>query len=154
MDPKKSVLAPNKFINIFNQFIDVKLGIIGALFMGSVVFYINADHGPFLASIAAFKQGLYTFFIGGIILKILEFIVTGINNKTLAYICSVVVATVITVGLVYLVHSMKGTPKPFESTIPTIILAPIGYIYVARMKRMNKIIPGFRKNRDKNLEGA
>ena len=113
--------------------------------MGSVVFYINFDHGPFPASIAAFKQGLYTFFIGGLILRILELIVTGINNKILAYICSVVAATLITVGLVYLVHSMKGTPKPFESTIPTIILAPPGYIYVARMKRNNKTIPGFRK---------
>jgi len=154
MDPKKSVLAPNKIINIFNQFIDIKLGIIGAMFMGSVVFYINADHGPFLASIAAFKQGLYTFFIGGLIIKILEVMVTGINNKILAYICSIVAATIITVGLVYLVHSMKGTPKPFESTIPTIILAPIGYIYVARMKRNNKTIPGFRKNRDKNFENA
>jgi hypothetical protein len=145
MDSKKYVLASNRFVHIFNQLIDVKLGIIGALFMGSVVFYINADHGPFLASIAAMKQGLYTFFIGGIILKILEMIVTGINNKILAYICSVIAATVITVGLVYLVHSMKGTPKPFESTIPTILLAPIGYIYVARMKRNNKTIPGFRK---------
>jgi len=149
MDSKNNVLAPNKFINTFNQLIDVKLGIIGALFMGSVVFYINADHGPFLASIAALKQGFYTFFIGGIILKILELIVTGINNKFWAYICSVVAATIITVGLVYLVHSMKGTPKPFESTIPTILLAPIGYIYVARMKRNNKTIPGFKKIHDK-----
>jgi hypothetical protein len=123
----------------------VKLGMIGALFMGSVVYYINIDHGPFLASIAALKQGAYTFFIGGIILKILELIVTGINNKFWAYICSVVAATIITVGLVYLVHSMKGTPKPFESTVPTILLAPFGYIYVARMKRNNKTIPGFRK---------
>ena len=149
MDSKKNVLAPNKFVNIFNQIVDVKLGIIGALFMGSVVYYINIDHGPFLASIAALKQGAYTFFIGGIILKILELIVTGINNKYLAYICSVVAATIITVGLVYLVHSMKGTRKPFESSIPTILLAPFGYIYVARMKRNNKTIPGFKKIRDK-----
>ena len=149
MDSKKNVLAPNKFVNIFNQIVDVKLGIIGALFMGSVVYYINIDHGPFLASIAALKQGAYTFFIGGIILKILELIVTGINNKYLAYICSVVAATIITVGLVYLVHSMKGTPKPFESTVPTILLAPLGYIYVARMKRNNKTIPGFKKISDK-----
>jgi len=113
--------------------------------MGSVVYYINVDHGAFPASIAASKQALYTFFIGGLILKILELIVTRIPNKVLAYICSVLAATIITVGLVYIVHSMKGTPKPFESTIPTILLAPPGYIYVARMKRNNKSIPGFKK---------
>jgi hypothetical protein len=131
-------------ISAFSKLIDVRLGMIGAIFMGSVVFYINADHGPFLATTAALKQATYTFFIGGIILKILEVIVIGIPHKTVAYISAVVAATVITVGLVYFVHSMKGTPKPFESTVPTIILAPLGYIYVARLKRNNKTVPGFK----------
>lgn len=112
--------------------------------MGSVVFYINYDHGPFLASIAALKQATYTFFIGGLILKVLEIVVMAIPNKLLAYVCSVAAATILTVGLVYIVHSLKGTPKPFESTIPTILLAPPGYVYVARMKRNNKTIPGFK----------
>jgi hypothetical protein len=75
----------------------------------------------------------------------LEIIVVEIPNKTFAYICAVIAATLLTVGLVYIVHSLKGTPKPFESTIPTIILAPPGFIYVARMKRLNKTLPGFKK---------
>jgi hypothetical protein len=90
------------------------------------------------------KQATYTFFVGGLILKILEMIVTGIHHKTLAYFCAVIAATIMTVGLVYLVHSLKGTPKPFESTIPTMILAPMGYIYVARLKRNNKTIAVFK----------
>ena len=135
----------NYIKNTFNKCIDVKLGIIGALYMGSVVFYINSDHGPILASIAALKQAFYTFFIGGLILKILEFIVLGIPNKALAYVLSIITATVLTVVLVYIVHSLKGTPRPLESTIPTIFLAPPGYIYIARMKRNNKSIPGFKK---------
>ena len=139
------ILIVNRVKNTFNRFIDYKLGIIGAVFMGSVVFYINSDHGPFLASIAALKQAFYTFFIGGLILKVLEIIVLGVPNKALAYVLSILTATVLTVGLVYIVHSMKGTPKPFESTIPTIFLAPPGYIYVARMKRNHKSIPGFKK---------
>jgi hypothetical protein len=138
-------LVLNKLTTFFGKIIDVKLGIIGAVFMGSVVFYINSDHGPFLATIAALKQAFYTFFIGGLILKVLEIIVVEIPNKTFAYICAVIAATLLTVGLVYIVHSLKGTPKPFESTIPTIILAPPGFIYVARMKRLNKTLPGFKK---------
>ena len=135
----------NKLTTFFGKIIDVKLGIIGAVFMGSVVFYINSDHGPFLATIAALKQAFYTFFIGGLILKVLEIIVVEIPNKTFAYICAVIATTLLTVGLVYIVHSLKGTPKPFESTIPTILLAPPGFIYVARMKRLNKTLPGFKK---------
>jgi len=138
-------LILNEVKSIFNKFVDVKLGIIGAVFMGSVVFYINSDHGPILASIAGLKQAFYTFFIGGLILKVLEIIVLGVPNKALAYICSIITATILTIGLVYIVHSFKGTPKPFASTIPTIFLAPPGYIYVARMKRNNKSIPGFKK---------
>ena len=138
-----------KFRSTFTKVIDVKMGLIGAIFMGVIVFYINADYGPLLASTAALKQAFYTFFIGGLILKILEAIVMGIHNKTLAYICAVISATLITVGLVYLVHSLKGTPKPFESTIPTIILAPGGFMYAARLKRNKKAIPGLRSKRIK-----
>ena len=138
-----------KLKNYFIKVIDIKLALIGAIFMGAIVYYINADHGPLLATIAALKQAFYTFFIGGLILKILETIVLGIPNKTLAYICAVVTATLITVGLVYFVHSLKGTPKPFESTIPTIILAPGGFMYAAKLKRNKKTISGFKGRRIK-----
>jgi len=127
------------------------MGLIGAIFMGGVVFYINSDHGPMLATVAALKQAFYTFFIGGLILKILETIVIGIPHKTLAYICAVTAATLITVGLVYFVHSLKGTPKPFASTVPTIILAPGGFFYAARLKRNNKTIPGFKSKQREQL---
>ena len=117
--------------------IDYRLGLIGGAFMGSVVWFINSDHGAVPAAIAAAKQALYTFFVGGIIIKILDIVVNGIKNKTLAYLTSIITASILTIGMVYIVHSMKGTPKPFESTIPTIFLAPPGYIYLARLKRSN-----------------
>lgn len=141
-----------KVKNGLSKVIDFKMGFIGALFMGGIVFYINSDHGPFLATTAALKQAFYTFFVGGLILKILEVIVRGIRNKALAYFCAVVVATLITVGLVYFVHSLKGTPKPFESTIPTIILAPVGFSYAARLKRNNKSVPGFKIRKERGVK--
>lgn len=124
-----------KIFNFFRNVIDIRLGIIGAIFMGSVVAYINSDSGILLASVAASKQALYTFFIGGVIIKILDITVNGIQGKFLAYFTSILLATFLTTSLVYLVHIMKGTPKPFESTIATIILAPPGYIYLAYYKR-------------------
>lgn len=126
-----------KIVSFFKSVIDVKLGIIGAVFMGSVVAYINSDHGIFPASIAALKQALYTFFIGGVIIKILDLIVNNIRKKTYAYLISITVATFLTTSMVYFVHCLKGTPKPLDSTIATVILAPPGYIYLAYFKRKN-----------------
>jgi hypothetical protein len=126
---------------LFKRFIDIRLGIIGAIFMGSVVAYINSDSGIFPASIAALKQALYTFFIGGVIIKILDLIVNRIQKKVYAYVVSIAVATFLTTSMVYIVHCMKGTPKPIDSTIATVILAPPGYIYLAYFKRKNHHSP-------------
>ncbi len=125
----------NKILSFFKSVIDVKLGIIGAIFMGSVVAYINSDHGIFLAGVAAFKQAVYTFFIGGVIIRILDITVNSIQKKILAYVASILLATFLTTSLVFLVHIMRGTPKPLKSTAATIILAPPGYIFLAYFKR-------------------
>lgn len=103
--------------------------------MGSVVAYINSDHGIIPAGISALKQGIYTFFIGGVIIRILDFVVNKIKKKSFAYIASITLATLLTTGMVYIVHSMKGTPEPLESTLATVVLAPPGYIYLAFHKR-------------------
>jgi uncharacterized membrane protein len=127
----------NKIWLFLKSVIDIKLGIIGAIFMGSVVAYINSDHGIFPASIAALKQAIYTFFIGGVIIRILDIIVNNIKKKAYAYLVSITVATFLTTSMVYCVHCLKGTPKPIDSTIATVILAPPGYIFLAYFKRKN-----------------
>ncbi len=48
---------------------------------------------------------------------------------------SVATVSTLTIILVYAVHSLKGTPRPFESTLPTIILAPPGFFFLAWKKR-------------------
>jgi hypothetical protein len=133
--------AMKKIWVFLKRTIDIRLGIIGAIFMGSVVAYINSDSGIIPASIAALKQALYTFFIGGVIIKILDLIVNRIHQKAYAYLVSITVATVMTTSLVFFVHCMKGTPKPLDSTIATVILAPPGYIYLAYFKRKNHHCP-------------
>lgn len=57
---------------------------------------------------------------------------------------SVILISTITSCLVYLLHSIKGTPEPFYSTIPTIILAPPGFASLAwkfEKKTSNQQIP-------------
>jgi len=40
-----------------------------------------------------------------------------------------------TIGLTYGVHRLKGTPEPERSTIPTVIVAPLGTAFWGSRKR-------------------
>ena len=105
--------------------------------MGVVVGVINHKFGWWPASTAALKQAAYTFFLGGSLTRLLYLLVDKIKGKAVAIIISAFLVTIITVLLVFAVHSMKGTPMPFESTLPTAILAPFGFGFLA-FRRKNK----------------
>ena len=112
------------------------MGLAGAVIMGGIVWLINMNHGWWPATTAAMKQGAYTFFFGGILIKMLDTLVTRINNRYLAVVIATLTISVITIILVYGIHNMKGTPRPFESTLPTIIMAPPGFLALAIRKRI------------------
>ena len=97
------------------------MGLAGALFLGIIVFFINFDHGIIQGLIASLKQALYTFFIGGLITWLCENIASSTKNRIVAIIGAVIIPSIIAVLLTYTVHSIKGTPEPLNSTIPTII---------------------------------
>ena len=99
--------------------------------MGTVVWFINADHGFWPAMVAALKQAGYTFLVAGLFIRFLQFLVTYIDNKVVAIAVSVLATSLLTISLVFIVHSIKGTPKPFYSTLATIILAPLSYLGLA-----------------------
>jgi len=116
-DRKNSALVPNVGFNNApgnNKYFDPK--------MGSIVFYINSEYGADLALIAATKQAAYTFLVGGSMMRLTENLVTYFRSDRVSRITSVTIPSILTIGLTYLIHSIKGTPEPFESTIPTIIL--------------------------------
>ena len=113
-----------RILRLGNKYIDYRMGIAGSIFMASVVFYINY-HGiqdSAGATTAALKQGTYTFFFGGLIMRMCESIATGLAKRTGALTAACIIPSLVAISLTYGVHSMKGTPKPLESTIPTIIL--------------------------------
>jgi hypothetical protein len=125
--------------NSTHRFIDYKIGIAGAVFMGGVVFGINYFStreitGSFTA---ALKQGSYTFFLGGIFMKGCENLATKIKNRTLAILLSVLIPSALTLILTYTMHNFKGTPKPLESTIPTLLIIPATAVW--GLKKRNQI---------------
>lgn len=77
------------------------------------------------AYIAALKQFIYTFFMGGIVARVCENIAVNYSPAVRAVLLAIFIPGVSTVLLTYLLHSFKGTPEPFLSTLPTIVTAPI-----------------------------
>jgi len=121
----------NNLGKYISKFINLKVGFLGAMVMGTIVFFINLNHGWLLATTAGIKQGLYTFLFGGIIVKLLEYSLVKTRKKSYSIIVSVAFVSLITTFLVFLVHSLKGTPEPIQSTAATIILGPPGFLYLS-----------------------
>ena len=124
-----------KAIDFIGRFINIKMGLAGALVMGVVVWIINYSGECWPATTAAMKQAAYTFIFGGILIKILDTICLKVKNRYLAITLSTILVSCTTIILVYLVHKMKGTPYPEASTLPTIIMAPPGFLALAIRNR-------------------
>lgn len=124
-----------KFIS---KFINIKMGLAGAFVMGAIVWIINYSYGWWPATTAALKQAAYTFLFGGILIKILDTICGKIKNRILAIVISTLVVSCTTIVLVYFVHRLKGTPYPEASTLPTIIMAPPGFLALAIRNRWKR----------------
>jgi len=126
-----------KTIHFISRFINIRMGLAGAVVMGSIIWVINAGFGWWPATTAAMKQAAYTFLFGGMLIKLLDTIALRIKNRYLAIAAATIITASLTIILVYIVHNLKGTPRPFASTLPTIILAPPGFLALAIKKRIN-----------------
>lgn len=122
----------------FNKYFDFKMSGMGAIGMAFVVFLINIEYGFYTALEVSLKQGVYTFFIGGFVVKMCEYIACYFKAAVLSVILSVVIPSLITISATYAVHVFKllrDTPDPFISTLPTIIAAPICFFVWGIIKR-------------------
>lgn len=84
-----------------SKYLDFPSAIAGAIIMGSIVGFINSDHGFWPAFIAAMKQALYTFLFGGVIIKFLYTISGKIKNKFTAVFIATLAVTLLTISLVF-----------------------------------------------------
>ena len=128
-----SILAKKTFAHI-NRFLDIRMGLLGALSMGLIVFFINYDHGLLLGLTAASKQALYTFFFGALFVKMAENIAIQSSDRIKACITGGTIPASLTSILTYLLHALKGTPEPFNSTLPTIFLSLLSFTIWAYLK--------------------
>jgi len=117
-----------------NKFLDIRMGLLGALAMGSIVYFINCDHGVLPGLTAALKQGLYTFFFGALFVRMSENIASGILQRRKAVILGGIVPALLTSALTYVLHAIKGTPEPFHSAVPTMVTSLVSFSLWAYLK--------------------
>jgi peptidoglycan/LPS O-acetylase OafA/YrhL len=133
-----------RLIKYGRKYIDYRMGMYGAIVMATIVFIINyyGTQDIIGATTAALKQGTYTFFFGGIIMRMSERIATEVNRRLLALILACVIPSMVSLTLTFGLHSLKGTPKPLASTIPTaIFVIPSTFIWgLMSRKRLEKTI--------------
>jgi len=114
--------------DFFVRHVDISTAWKASLFLGALVFAINVSHGAWAALPAALKQAAYTFFAAGFIVRLCENLVMNKSLGLMAFPLAVIIPSATAIGLTFLVHSLKGTPEPFHSTIPTILMAPPSFV--------------------------
>jgi hypothetical protein len=138
-----------KALDFGSNYVDYRMGRYGAIVMATIVFLINflgkkeelgISEAVLWSTTAALKQGTYTFFFGGVIMKMSERLATEVKRRTLALVLACVVPSLVSLSLTFGVHSLKGTPLPAKSTIPTAIFVIPSTAVWGRMqrKRMEK----------------
>lgn len=115
-------------LSFFTRYINFYAATFGASFLASVVFYINHDYGAGPAAIAAAKQFVYTFFFGGLFARLCEVLSLKIDQGVFAIVNATLVCTFLAGVATFVVHSLKGTPEPWLSTLPTLITSPPAFI--------------------------
>lgn len=129
-------------IHAGSRFMDYRMAIGGGIVMGAIVFVVNyyGTHQAGGAITASLKQGIYTFLFGGIIMKGCERLATGIRGRAVAIVAAIIIPSAVAIGLTFGVHSMKGTPRPVASTIPTALLViPSTAVWAIRKRKQHTL---------------
>lgn len=119
---------PHRILNWF----DLKSAIIGTLMMGTAIGLINSAHGLSPALTAAGKQGAYTFFFAGLIMQFCRWLAARPVSTPAAIAMATFIPTLITLVLVFTLHSFRGTPEPVLSTLPPVSIGLISFFLVSR----------------------
>lgn len=124
----------------------------GALVLGGMVYGINVSHGVPIALVAATKQATYTFFVAGLITRNNDRLVMLLDKRMLSLLLGILVSSSIAIGLTYLVHSLRGTPEPFNSTIPTMVLSPVGFLFMGILTQRQSSVSDAKETGEDALE--
>ncbi|MEN0060773.1 MAG: hypothetical protein AAGA48_01420 [Myxococcota bacterium] len=114
----------NALTQLLSRILDLRFAVGGAVFMGGLVFAVNASYGTGPALVAAAKQASYTFFFAGFVMRWCEHLATSVEPRSLAVATATLLPSVLAVSLTFGIHNLRGTPDPVASTLPTLFFGP------------------------------
>ena len=109
---------------------DLPKACLGAVISAAIVAWINIEHGYLLASTAALKQAFFAFFAVGLTLQLCQWLALRPVAPVLAALMAVLIPLLITAATLYSLHSLRGTPEPFYSSMTGTLLGLCGFIMV------------------------
>jgi hypothetical protein len=113
------------------HWIDLRAGTAGGLVMGGAVGLANATHGLAGALTAGGKQALYTLLIGGLLARMCTRLSERPGPRHRVGAIAVTATGVLTLTLVFLLHSLRGTPDPVISTGVVACIAVPGFVFLS-----------------------
>ena len=126
----------NVFQRYFLDHFDAKMGALGGLLLGGGVFYAKLPDGYWLASTAAGEQFVFNFLLGGVLMRLCERLALLYERRIVSLIMAIVVPGMINIAGTYIMHCFDaGEVDPIWATVPSMIFAPMGYIWWGRRKR-------------------
>lgn len=119
---------------------DVRAGLLGATLMAAIVFWINSGHGAFGASTAAAKQWVFTFFVGAFLIQLCtRLAVRSGQPPGFSIGLAILLPSLTAVGLTFLLHSARGTPRPLASTVPVLLISSPSFLgWALRARRASE----------------
>lgn len=93
------------------------MGTIAGIVTGSVVFYINIEHGFWPAFASFLKQFFFNLLMAGYNTKSCEKLARKIKNNFIGIITPTIIPTLQSFIVLYAIHYFGGTPKPMASTL-------------------------------------
>lgn len=118
-------------LKLYRRAFDLKAAIGGATVMSILAALINSSHGLQAAAMAATKQGLYTFFIAGLIVRLCRRLALSPMIRIKAVAVATILPSVLTTTLIYCLHSARGTAEPLATTLVVAILSMTSFFVIA-----------------------
>ncbi|MFA4818213.1 MAG: hypothetical protein WC608_05875 [Parcubacteria group bacterium] len=94
--------------------------------VGAISGLANIEHGPGAVLTAGLKQTAYSAVSAAFLLSIYNYLEKRVKSLP-GELVPIIVPTLITIAANLTVHSLKGTAEPILSTLPTALLATIGF---------------------------
>ncbi len=99
-----------------NKHINFLMGSLSGIVTGTIVFYINYEHGFTPALYSSFRQFSFNLLMGGFNIRVCEKITQQIQNRNLSIAMASIIPSIQAFVILYLIHYLGHTPKPGAST--------------------------------------